>query len=123
MSDVLYLPHRGDLHTDHQAVYQAGLVAARPINGCSVKKILSYETLSETEWSPPHGDAVFIPTVFVDISEYLETKIAALSCITSQLRDPPHPRSLDMIVALARFRGGTAGLMAAEAFSLVRGIR
>ena len=123
MSDVLYLPHRGDLHADHQAVYLAGLVAARPINGCSVKKLLCYETLSETEWSPPHGDAVFIPTVFVDISEYLETKIEALSCITSQLRDPPHPRSLDIVRALARFRGSMAGLMAAEAFSLVRGIR
>ncbi|MDO8586159.1 MAG: PIG-L deacetylase family protein [Armatimonadota bacterium] len=119
---IVYLPHRGDLHADHQVVYLAGLVAARPIDGCSVKKILCYETLSETEWASPHGDAAFIPTVFADITDHLKTKIEALSCIRSQIKEPPHSRSLEVIEALARFRGGTVGLTAAEAFALVREI-
>jgi LmbE family N-acetylglucosaminyl deacetylase len=119
---IMYLPHRGDLHTDHQAVHLAGLVAARPINSCTVKRILCYETMSETNWAPPHGDAAFMPTVFTDITDYLETKIKALSCLGSQIKPPPHSRSLEMIEALARLRGGTVGLNAAEAFMLVREI-
>jgi LmbE family N-acetylglucosaminyl deacetylase len=118
--ELMYLPHRGDLHVDHQVVYAAGLVAARPVNGCSVKRLLCYETMSETEWAAPHGDAAFTPTVFVDITDFLEAKVQALLCMTSQLKAPPHSRSVNVIEALARYRGGTVGLAAAEAFMLVR---
>jgi len=59
--EVIYLPHRGDIHGDHRAVYHAVLVAARPQTGSPVRKLLSYETLSETEWAPPVPDEGFIP--------------------------------------------------------------
>lgn len=120
--EVIYLPHRGDIHSDHQAVYQATLVAARPINDCPVRRLLSYETVSETEWASPAGDQAFIPTVFVNIGAYLERKLEAVGCYRSQIRLPPHPRSLRAIEALARFRGSTVGAAAAEAFMLVREI-
>jgi N-acetylglucosamine malate deacetylase 1 len=120
--ELMYIPHRGDIHADHQAVYQAALVAARPINNCPVRTILSYETLSETEWAAPVGDQAFIPTVFVDIEKYLERKLQAMTCYQTQLRPAPHPRSLQTIEALARLRGATVGLAAAEAFQLVRQI-
>ena len=119
---IIYLPHRGDIHTDHQAVYQATLVAARPINGCSVRQLLCYETLSKTEWAAPFGDDAFIPTVFVDITDYLAQKLKAMDCYHSQLKQPPHSRSLKSIEALARLRGATVSLSAAEAFMLVRQI-
>jgi LmbE family N-acetylglucosaminyl deacetylase len=119
---TIYLPHRGDIHIDHLAVYTATLVAARPVNGISVQKMLSYETLSETEWAPPFGDDAFIPTVFVDIGAYIDKKLQALACYQSQLKDPPNPRSLRSVEALAIFRGGTVSLYAAEAFMLVREI-
>jgi LmbE family N-acetylglucosaminyl deacetylase len=119
---VVYLPHHGDLHGDHQAVYKATLVAARPINGCPVRKLLCYETLSETEWASPLGGEAFVPTVFVDITPYLQRKLQALGCYRSQLREPPHPRSQQCLEALARFRGATVDLGAAEAFALVRDI-
>ena len=117
---VVYLPHGGDIHADHQAVHLATLVAARPINGCSVKKLLTYETLSETEWGSPRPESAFIPTVFVDIADYLETKSKAMNCLKMQLKKFPHPRSLEGIEALARLRGATVGVSAAEAFSLAR---
>jgi N-acetylglucosamine malate deacetylase 1 len=120
--EMMYIPHRGDIHGDHQAVYQAALVAARPINDCPVRTILSYETLSETEWAAPTGDQAFIPTVFVDIGEHLERKLEAMACYQTQLRPAPHSRSLRTIEALARLRGATVGLAAAEAFQLVRQI-
>lgn len=121
-AEVVYFPHRGDIHADHQAVFQATLVAARPIQNCPVRRLLSYETLSETEWAAPFGDDAFIPTVFVDISTTLPRKLEAMRCYTSQLTEFPHPRSLAAIEALARFRGATVGVSAAEAFMLVREI-
>jgi LmbE family N-acetylglucosaminyl deacetylase len=120
--DTLYLPHHGDIHVDHQRVYQAALVAARPINHCPVRRLLCYETLSETEWSPPQSSAAFVPTAFSDISDFLEIKLQAMGCYGAELRDFPHPRSLPAITALAQLRGATVGLAAAEAFAVVRQI-
>jgi N-acetylglucosamine malate deacetylase 1 len=120
---TLYVPHFGDMHFEHGLTYQACLVAARPVGGIAVQRVLAYETLSETEWGPPVAGCAFQPTVFVDIDAYLATKLAAMGCIKSQLFSTPHPRSLTSLEALARLRGSTAGLKAAEAFMLVREIR
>ena len=120
--NTVYLPHRGDIHADHQVVHLATLVACRPINQCSVRRMLCYETLSETEWSTPAGDQAFVPTVFVDISGTLATKLEAMRCYVSQLRPHPHPRSTEGLEALARLRGTVVGAQAAEAFALVREI-
>jgi LmbE family N-acetylglucosaminyl deacetylase len=119
---TVYCPHRGDVHADHQRVFQATLVATRPINHCSVKQLFCYETLSETEWCPPFGDQAFVPNVFVDISASLDEKLKAMSCYQSQLQDSPKPRSLTAIEALAKLRGSTVSLPAAEAFMLIRAI-
>lgn len=119
---LIYLPHRGDIHVDHQAVFQATLVAARPIDRCPVRKLLCYETLSETEWAAPSGSDAFVPTVFVDITNHLELKLKAMTCYQAELKQPPHPRSLAAIESLARLRGATVSLPAAEAFMVVREI-
>lgn len=119
---IVYLPHRGDIHLDHQMVYQATLVAARPLEHCSVRQLLCYETLSETEWAPPGGDSAFVPTVFVNITDYLDLKLKAMYSYQSEIRQSPHPRSLQAIEALAKLRGSTVSLPAAEAFMLVRQI-
>jgi len=119
---TLYLPHRADLHTDHRATFLASLVAARPVRGSTVKKILCYETLSETEWAAPFGDEAFTPTHFVDVSDTLQKKLEAMACYHTQLQSPPHPRSLEAVENLARGRGATVGFAAAEAFLLVREI-
>lgn len=120
---TLYLPHRGDIHHDHSAVFSAGLVAARPVGNYSVKEIYCYETLSETEWAPPFGDDAFIPNVFIDISEVFEDKLSALSCFKSQIRSFPESRSLEAIEALAKYRGATVGFRRAEAFMTIRIIK
>jgi N-acetylglucosamine malate deacetylase 1 len=121
-AEVVYAPFQGDLHGDHQAVYQAALVASRPINGCPVRRLLCYETLSETDWASPFGGMSFTPTIFVDISDYLGRKLEAMQCYQTQLKAAPHSRSLQSLEALARLRGGTVSLAAAEAFMLVREI-
>lgn len=116
----LFLPHKGDIHNDHKVVFNAGLVAARPVHGNPVKKIFSYETLSETEWAAPFNSDAFIPTCFFDIKDYFGSKQEAMKCFKSQLREFPNPRSLASIEALAKFRGCTVGFEYAEAFMTVR---
>lgn len=118
---VVYIPHFGDIHVDHSVTHRAALVACRPLSDSPVRRLVSYETLSETEWPVPLSEA-FAPNVFVDISDFLEVKIAAMACYVSQLKEFPHPRSLDVMRALAQVRGATVGLKAAEAFNLVRDI-
>ncbi len=118
--DTIFIPHKGDIHRDHTVVHYACIVASRPINNCSVKNILSYETLSETEWGSPNAGDVFIPNVFVDITRFLSDKLKAMSCFASQIKSSPHPRSLEVIEHFAKFRGSTIGYQAAEAFMLIR---
>lgn len=118
---VLYLPHRGDIHLDHRIVYYAAMVAARP-GYSTIQKILCYETLSETGWSGPIPEEAFLPNVFVDISNYLEIKKAAMSEYRSQLKNFPNPRSLQGIDSLAKMRGATVQISDAEAFILIRDV-
>lgn len=118
----LYLPHRGDIHHDHRAVFEAALVSARPVGNYTVKNIYAYETLSETEWAPPFGDDAFIPNHFEDISSFISSKFEAISCFKSQIRDFPSTRSIETIEALAKFRGATVGFHRAEAFMTIRTI-
>jgi LmbE family N-acetylglucosaminyl deacetylase len=117
---TVYLPHHGDLHGDHKAVYWATLVAARPNGSFFPKRLLCYETPSETEWGAPIACDAFVPTVFVDVSQYLGVKLEAMTCYESQLMPSPRARSLASIEALAHFRGSTIGVTGAEAFCLVR---
>jgi LmbE family N-acetylglucosaminyl deacetylase len=120
--DIVYLPHHGDIHGDHRATNLATRVAARPNGSMNVPRLLSYETLSETEWGNPIGSDAFQPTVFVDISKHLGDKIKAMQCYESQLQASPNARSLEAITALAIYRGHTVNLPAAEAFMLIREI-
>jgi hypothetical protein len=56
----------------------------------------------------------------VDISDTLDRKFAALDAYAAELRDWPHPRSRQGVDHLARWRGATVGVDAAEAFMLGR---
>jgi LmbE family N-acetylglucosaminyl deacetylase len=120
--EVLFIPHRGDIHADHRIVSASVMVVARPKNNCPVKHIFAYETLSETEWDIPNVSNLFNPTFWVDISATIEKKIEAMSCYSSQLSEFPNPRSLKAITALSELRGSTVGFKNAEAFMLIRSI-
>jgi len=112
--------HAGDLNIDHRITAQAVLTACRPLPGAPVRRILAGEVSSSSEWA---GEADrFVPTRYVDIAAVLERKLAALACYEGELRDFPHPRSLEAVRALAQWRGAEAGLYAAEAYRVVREI-
>ena len=119
---IIYMPHYGDMQKDHELVADAIMVSIRPRGDISVKKVYSYETLSETEWNYPYVHKAFVPQHFVDISSFLETKINALSFYKSQLVASPAARSLQNVECLAKLRGSTIAVQAAEAFMVIREI-
>ena len=117
---TLLIPFAGDIHRDHQLTFLSALVAARPHQEKFPRRILAYETLSETNWNAPYLSPGFLPNVFIDISETLEAKLEAMALFGSQLRAFPHERSAEALRALARLRGAAMHMHAAEAFVLVR---
>lgn len=117
---VVFAPHPGDIHLDHQLSFLSTLVASRPYQDSYPTVVLAYETLSETNWNAPYLTPAFVPNCFVDISAYLEQKLEAFQLFESQVHPEPHERSVAALRALATLRGGAVHRMAAEGFVLVR---
>lgn len=118
--DMVFTHHAGDVNVDHRRIHEAVSAACRPQPGHPVRTLLSFEVPSSTEWQLPGSLPAFVPNWFVDISEFLECKLAALDAYAAELRPWPHPRSRQGIEHLARWRGATIGADAAEAFMLGR---
>jgi len=120
--NIVFTHFNGDLNIDHQIVSNAVLIATRPVQNQSVKKIYAFETLSSTEWSfATKGE--FSPNFFVNISNFIKTKQKALSAYSSEMRKFPHPRSTKAVNALANVRGSTSGYRFAEAFKVIRELK
>ena len=116
---IVYLPNRRDIHTDHQTIFNAALNCTKNFRYPFIKRILMYETLSETEFSPALEECVFNPNVFTDISEYFDTKVEIFKVFASEVMESPKPRSIETITALARYRGSRIGAKYAESFNLI----
>jgi LmbE family N-acetylglucosaminyl deacetylase len=116
--EKIYTTHRNDLNVDHRITFQATITACRP--GISkVKEILSFEVPSSTEWNYP---ANFNPNYFVNISKELDKKLKAMTCYENESRKFPHPRSTKNLEAIAQRWGSVSGIIAAEAFEIIRKI-
>lgn len=120
---IIYTHHRGDVNRDHQVVHEATLTAARPYSAPSVERILCYETPSATEWAGPYVENCFASNVYVDITDYLESKLSAMSAYATELSSFPHPRSVEALRARAIHWGSVIGVAAAEPFMLIREIQ
>lgn len=105
--DVVYTHWGTDSHQDHRAVHLATLAAAR-----RVSRILLYEAPSSLE---------FRPSLYVDIGETLDRKIAALEAHVTQVQ-ANQLVDVEAQLAEARYRGFEARLPhgTAEAFGVVR---
>jgi|TARA_B100001964_G_scaffold205496_1_gene235959 LmbE family N-acetylglucosaminyl deacetylase len=117
---IVYTHHRGDANQDHRAVCHASLIACRSLSQYKVPRMLAYEVPSSTDTAPPFPEYAFQPNFYVQISDFLKRKIEAMGAYTRELREFPHPRSLQGIEVLARKRGMEVGFMAAEAFMVLR---
>ena len=121
--EVVYTQHYGDLNIDHRITFDAVLTACRPVENNPVKKILSFEVPSSTEWNIQMASTSFNPNVFENITRTIDKKVEAMSVYKTEVRSPPHPRAIKKIKAFAEARGGAAGMDYAEAFMLIRELR
>jgi len=109
-----------DVNIDHRVVHDAVIAAARPQPEDYRGELYFFETVSSTEWRPPTSLPVFAPCAFSDISNFLSRKLEALRAYAPEMREYPHPRSLEAIENLAYVRGVSVGVRAAEAFEIGR---
>lgn len=114
--DLVLTHDPGDLNLDHRVVHEATATAFRPLPETSWAALCTFETPSASEYGTDTTGRPFSPTLFVDVVDHLETKLAALGCYPGEQRAVPHPRHPDTVRAQAHVRGAAVGLAAAEAF-------
>ena len=116
--DILYVPYLNDVHTDHQISMKAIQSCIKRFRYPFVKKVLMYETVSETHFNFVHGKT-FCPNVFNDVECYIDRKVEIMHMYPSEIAAHPFPRSEQSIRALSTLRGSQANFNEAEAFELV----
>jgi LmbE family N-acetylglucosaminyl deacetylase len=120
--EEIYLPNRSDVHSDHKITFDSVISSTKTFRCPLIKKILMYETISETEFAPPFQDNAFMPNSFSDIFEFINKKLSIMKIYSTELGAHPFARSLDNLKALAMYRGATAGVNYAESFMLLKEI-
>jgi hypothetical protein len=88
--------------------------AFRPFTGLC-KKLLFFEVLSSTECNLL-PQKTFRPQIYTDIEKTWIRKVRAFECYESEIREFPHPRSIEAMRALAELRGSEVGYRMAEGF-------
>lgn len=120
--DIIYTHSSKDLNQDHKITNQAVLIACRPQGKFKVKKILFFEILSSTEWQNSESN-MFKPNYYINISKFIDQKLEALSFYKTEIREWPHPRSMEGVMTLSKYRGSQVGFLNAESFYLAREIK
>ena len=118
---TLYLPFKGDVHSDHLITFNAAKSCAKWFRFPSVKRIYCYETVSETDQGLSSIEH-FVPNRYVDVTSFIEKKIEILKIYDSEFGLQPFPRSPEIIRSQAALRGSQCGVEYAEAFSIMKEI-
>lgn len=110
-----------DYNQDHRSVSEAVFAATRPSPDEQKplqRIVLGCEPVVTADWWNQQARQFnfFVSLTNVD----LESKLSALKMYSSQLREGVHPRSLESLRTLAKFRGVQSGSTAAEAFYIYR---
>jgi LmbE family N-acetylglucosaminyl deacetylase len=114
---VVFTHHPDDLNIDHRRTFDAVMPAFRP-RGNHSAEIYSIYVPSSTEW----GNDPFVPNFYEDVATTIDRKLDALACYTTEMREYPHPRSIQAIRNNAMYFGNVINKRYAEPFRLVRGI-
>tara|TARA_B110000495_G_C22739920_1_gene433857 strand:+ start:51 stop:725 length:675 start_codon:yes stop_codon:yes gene_type:complete len=115
--EIVLIPSANDINDDHKIIFKAAKVSMRVNKKSNLKKILSYEVLSETEWN--EDEKSFNPNYFVRLDKSdINNKVKAFLKYRSQTKKFPHPRSKEAIVNLSKVRGSQVFMKYAEAFKV-----
>jgi len=118
--NIVYTHYWGDVNQDHKRLFEATLIACRPVPNSKIEQILCYETPSSTEWGNSFENNR--PNSFVNIEKFLDKKIKAIENYADELKLFPHPRSKESITNRAMYWGSSIGIHYAEAFYVIRRI-
>lgn len=103
--DLIITHSKGDHHNDHQNTFNIVNSSLRRYRG-------EFWCMEGGPYS--NKNKLFSPTVFVDITQQIETKLDSVKCYTSYFDDT----LLHNIRGLAAYRGQMLGVKYAEAFEL-----
>ena len=117
----VFLPHWGDVHSDHEVVFNAVNSCTKSFRNKNIKTVLTYETMSETHLKMT-PESNFNPNFYINISNFIETKLDILNIYESEIGEHPFPRSIRSVKALSEFRGANSGFEFAEAFFMLKHI-
>lgn len=111
--DIIFTHHRYCTNIDHQYCHEAAVSATRPgldshitVIVCEVPSSTGY--LKPTQWEP---------NLYIEITKKdLEKKVKSMQAYKGEARPDPHPRSPEVLEALAKMRGSESGFYWAESF-------
>ncbi|WP_020470179.1 PIG-L deacetylase family protein [Zavarzinella formosa] len=113
--DAIFTHHRYCTNIDHQYCHEAAVVATRPSVNSHIPVFCGEIPSSTGYLKPTHWD----PNFFVNVEAAdVEAKIRAMQTYKEEARPDPHPRSPEVLRALAKVRGSEAGYFFAEAFMI-----
>jgi len=113
--DLVLTHHRFCTNIDHQYCHEAAVVATRPGVGQHIP-VLCGEVPSSTGYLKP---VQWEPNFYVEITkDDLNAKVEAMESFEDEARPDPHPRSREVLEALAKVRGSEAGFYYAESFMI-----
>lgn len=120
--DLIITHHSGDINIDHDITQRAVLTAARCLPGTKPIEILSAEVLSSSEYGP--AAKPLLRHLYMRLEEEdVSATITALSCYKGEIRNWPHPRSIEALTHQFRLRGAECGSPAAEVFEVLKVVR
>lgn len=121
--NIVITHSNNDLHEDHSEVSKITMEAVRyfqrrpsEFDENPIKKVMMMEIPCASLWSNDR----FNPNAYVECTEaQIVRKISRVSVYDNVIRESPHPRSPEVIHALATVRGSMCGCKYAEAFHVV----
>ena len=111
--DIVYTHSSTDLHNDHKIIAEAALVACRAKPDSTVKELYFFEIPAFAQVS------TFTPTVYRDVTGYMDLKKQALEMYVTETYKFPDARSVEAVETLAKYRGYAVGIKYVEAFQLI----
>jgi LmbE family N-acetylglucosaminyl deacetylase len=119
--DIVLTPSNVDYNQDHRAVSNATISAVRPVSPdykSFQPLILTYE-LPYHQWNV--AESLNTPGFYVKLSDKnLKAKLSSVELYKSQIKAPESPLSVHGVKTLAHYRGLQCGVLAAEAFGIIR---
>ena len=120
--EKIFIPSRSDIHSDHKVVFSVCHNFTKSFRYPFIKSVLTYETLSETNFNFSNGET-FFPNFFEDVTNFFNKKLKIMKIYKSELKTHPFPRSIDSIKSLGILRGSQSGFKYAEAFQLIKAVK